>query len=130
LARTSPGKRGYEERTFQCSTCQRVEKLSFPVDPLKTDAVGWLAGELKPRSNERRNQIAPYSYFIRQMVGAQGLPEKAGTMCVQCDDINKRIEHYRRLASRLTDQPMLDGIQQLIERMQARKAALHPEHGK
>jgi hypothetical protein len=48
LARISPGKRGFEERTFECSTCQRVEKVSFLVDPLKTDAVGWLASELKP----------------------------------------------------------------------------------
>jgi uncharacterized protein YlaI len=48
LARISPGKRGYEERTFECSTCDRVEKLSLPVDPLKTDAVGWTASELKP----------------------------------------------------------------------------------
>jgi hypothetical protein len=48
LARISPGERGFEERTFECSTCYRVEKVSFPVDPLKTDAVGWLAGELKP----------------------------------------------------------------------------------
>ena len=48
LARISPGKRGYEERTFECSTCHRIEKTSFAVDPLKTDAPGWLAGELKP----------------------------------------------------------------------------------
>jgi uncharacterized protein YlaI len=48
LARISPGKRGYEERTFECSTCDRVEKVCFAVDPLKTDATGWLAGELKP----------------------------------------------------------------------------------
>jgi hypothetical protein len=48
LARISPGKRDFEERTFECSTCHRVEKLSFPVDPLKTDALGWLASELKP----------------------------------------------------------------------------------
>ena len=48
LARISPGERGFEERTFECSTCDRIEKVSFPVDPLKTDAVGWLAGELKP----------------------------------------------------------------------------------
>jgi hypothetical protein len=34
------------------------------------------------------------------------------------------------LASRLTDQPMLDGIKQLIDRMQAEKAALHPEQTK
>ncbi|MBR0947367.1 MULTISPECIES: sensor histidine kinase [Bradyrhizobium] len=48
LARVSPGKRGFEERTFECSTCERTEIVSFAVDPMKTDAVGWLAGELKP----------------------------------------------------------------------------------
>ena len=47
LARISPGKRGLEERTFECSTRHRVEKPSFPVDPRKTDAVGWLASEFK-----------------------------------------------------------------------------------
>jgi hypothetical protein len=39
---------GFEERTFECSTCRRIEKVLFPVDTLKTDAVGWLASELKP----------------------------------------------------------------------------------
>jgi uncharacterized protein YlaI len=48
LARISPGERGYEERTFQCATCERTEKISVAVDPMKNDAVGWLAGELKP----------------------------------------------------------------------------------
>jgi hypothetical protein len=48
LARVSPGARGFEERTFECSTCHRLKKVSVPVDPMKTDAVGWLAGELKP----------------------------------------------------------------------------------
>jgi hypothetical protein len=50
LARISPGERGLEERTFECSTCHRIEKASFAIDPLKTDALGWLAGELKPPS--------------------------------------------------------------------------------
>jgi hypothetical protein len=50
LTRISPGERGFEERTFECSTCHRIAKISFPVDPLKTDALGWLAGELKPPS--------------------------------------------------------------------------------
>ena len=49
LARISPGARGFEERTFECATCRRTQKASFPVDPIKTDAVGWLAGELRPR---------------------------------------------------------------------------------
>lgn len=48
LARISPGKRGFEERTFECSTCHRLEKVSIAIDPLKTDAVGWLASELRP----------------------------------------------------------------------------------
>ena len=48
LGRISPGQRGFERRTFECSTCRRTEEVSFPIDPLKTDAVGWLAGELKP----------------------------------------------------------------------------------
>jgi hypothetical protein len=39
----SPGKRGFEERTFECSTCRRIENVSFPIDPMKTDALGWLA---------------------------------------------------------------------------------------
>ncbi|MCK1710827.1 MULTISPECIES: response regulator [unclassified Bradyrhizobium] len=48
LARISPGAHGSEERTFECSTCERTEKISIVVDPMKTDAVGWLAGELRP----------------------------------------------------------------------------------
>jgi hypothetical protein len=43
LARISPGERGFQERTSECSTCHRIEKVSFPIDPLKTDAVGWAA---------------------------------------------------------------------------------------
>jgi len=48
LARISPGQRGFEERTFECRTCHRIEKISIAIDPLKTDAVGWLASELRP----------------------------------------------------------------------------------
>ncbi|WP_409191995.1 response regulator [Bradyrhizobium sp. RDM4] len=43
-----PGPRGFDERTFECSTCNRTEVVRFPVDPMQTDAVGWLAGELNP----------------------------------------------------------------------------------
>jgi hypothetical protein len=43
LARVSPGERGFEERTFEYATCHRIEKLSFSVDPLRTDSRG-LAG--------------------------------------------------------------------------------------
>jgi hypothetical protein len=50
LGRVSPGDRGFEERTFECATCHRIQKVAFPVDPLKTDALGWLASELRPPS--------------------------------------------------------------------------------
>jgi hypothetical protein len=50
-------------------------------------------------------------------------------MCKQCVELDSKIEHYRVLASRVTDQPILDGIKHLIEKMQAEKAALHPKQG-
>jgi hypothetical protein len=48
LARISPAKAGFEKRTFECSACGRTEMASSVVDPMKTDAIGWLAGELNP----------------------------------------------------------------------------------
>jgi hypothetical protein len=48
LARISPGKRGFDDYTFECSTCHRTEKVSVVVDPMRTDAAGWFAGELRP----------------------------------------------------------------------------------
>jgi hypothetical protein len=48
-------------------------------------------------------------------------------MCDRCFEIDKKIDHYRTLASLINDQLMLDGIKQLIERMQAQKIALHPD---
>jgi beta-phosphoglucomutase-like phosphatase (HAD superfamily) len=48
-------------------------------------------------------------------------------MCDKCAELDSKIEHYQRLASRIADQPTLDGIKELIEQMKAQKAALHPE---
>ena len=48
-------------------------------------------------------------------------------MCEKCAELDSKIEHYQRMASRITDQAMLDGIEELIERMKAQKAAFHPE---
>jgi RNase P subunit RPR2 len=46
--RVSPGARGFQELSFKCSTCGHIEKLATPVDPVRTDAAGWLASELIP----------------------------------------------------------------------------------
>jgi hypothetical protein len=48
-------------------------------------------------------------------------------MCDKCVELDSKIEHYRRLSAGITDQPTLDGIKNLIEEMNAQKAALHPE---
>jgi hypothetical protein len=50
-------------------------------------------------------------------------------MCEKCAELDLKIEQYRALARRITDQLTLDGIALLIKRMEARKAALHPENG-
>jgi hypothetical protein len=65
-----------------------------------------------------------YSRTERQIVTGSAA---VGAMCEKCVELDSKIEHYRRLASRLTDQPTIDGIKGLIERMQAQKLALHPE---
>jgi len=51
-------------------------------------------------------------------------------MCEKCVEFDEKIEDYRRLSSRITDQATLNGIKELIERMQAQKAALHPEQAR
>jgi hypothetical protein len=48
-------------------------------------------------------------------------------MCDKCVELDRKIEHYHRLASRFTDQALLDGIRELIERAEGEKAGLHPE---
>jgi hypothetical protein len=48
LARIAPGPAGFELRTFDCSQCDRVEKIAIALDPTKSGDVGWLVGELQP----------------------------------------------------------------------------------
>jgi hypothetical protein len=47
LASTLPGPTGFDVRTFDCSKCGRVEKIVIALDPMKSGAVGWFAGELQ-----------------------------------------------------------------------------------
>jgi hypothetical protein len=50
LARISPGPaEGCECRTFECPKCDHMLTVTVAVDPMQSDdAVGWVAGELKP----------------------------------------------------------------------------------
>ena len=45
LVGISPGPAGFELRTFDCSSCDHVEKIAIASDPLKSGDVGWFVGE-------------------------------------------------------------------------------------
>lgn len=51
-------------------------------------------------------------------------------MCEMCVELDGKIEHYERMASKTTNQSTLEGIQKLIKRMKGQKALLHPERTK
>jgi hypothetical protein len=48
LARIMPGSKGYDLRSFECGKCDHVIKMTVATDPMKSDKLGWAAGELKP----------------------------------------------------------------------------------
>jgi hypothetical protein len=48
-------------------------------------------------------------------------------MCSECIQIDRKIEHLRTLALRVSDQQTLNGIAGLIAELEAKKLALHPQ---
>jgi hypothetical protein len=47
-------------------------------------------------------------------------------MCWYCEQIDKKIEHYRGLSVRVTDERSVKSLDILIAALQARKNQLHP----
>jgi hypothetical protein len=48
-------------------------------------------------------------------------------MCDKCAELDKRIEHYRKMTLAVSDQLTVERIKELIEDLQAQKVVLHPE---
>lgn len=48
-------------------------------------------------------------------------------MCEKCDEIDRKIERYRRIQRTILDQVTVDRAKELIAELEAQKAALHPE---
>jgi len=47
-------------------------------------------------------------------------------MCSRCDDIDKKIEHYRLILKQVMDRDFSDGAKALIVELEAEKSSLHP----
>ena len=48
LARVTPARLGFNSLTFECVRCACVEKVIETADPIQSDVLGWLLGELRP----------------------------------------------------------------------------------
>jgi hypothetical protein len=48
-------------------------------------------------------------------------------MCDKCQELEKKIERYRRLAFSINDRLTIDRFNQLIKDAEAEKAKLHPD---
>ena len=48
-------------------------------------------------------------------------------MCDKCVELNEKIEHYRKLASAVSDRITVERIADLIKAMEAKKVQFHPE---
>lgn len=48
LARLGAGPSGFSTASFECQKCGYVSTTALSGDPMTSDALGWLASELKP----------------------------------------------------------------------------------
>jgi hypothetical protein len=48
-------------------------------------------------------------------------------MCTRCDEIDRKVERNKFLASRIIDPDAVDAIRKLSQELLDEKAALHPE---
>jgi hypothetical protein len=50
LARITPARLGFNSQAFECVQCGHLEKVLIAADPIQSDVLGWLLGELGPSS--------------------------------------------------------------------------------
>jgi hypothetical protein len=51
-------------------------------------------------------------------------------MCDRCEELDKKIAHYRQIIARVLDPLLTEGVGKMIEEMEAQKATFHPEQQK
>jgi hypothetical protein len=50
LARITPARLGFNSQAFECVQCGHLEKVLIAADPIQSDVLGWLLGELRSPS--------------------------------------------------------------------------------
>jgi|SRR5229473_8029123 len=48
LSKLEAGSSGSDCRTFECQKCGHIRRMVVSNDPMTSDMLGWLAGELRP----------------------------------------------------------------------------------
>lgn len=48
LSKLERGPTGFDYHSFECQKCGRIQTTVVERDPLTSDALGWLASELRP----------------------------------------------------------------------------------
>jgi hypothetical protein len=48
-------------------------------------------------------------------------------MCWKCAELDRRIDHLRRMVEQVSDTMTIEAAKQMVEKMEAEKAKLHPE---
>ena len=51
-------------------------------------------------------------------------------MCVNCDELDKKIARYNRLSASISDRTTIDRFLQIVAEMEAEKVARHSEEKK
>jgi predicted component of type VI protein secretion system len=80
---------------------------------------------MPPCRAENKRAVAAF-FRDRRQKGAAFRANAELAMCEKCAELDEKIGHYRMVIMRVPDAQTVEGINKLIEKMQAEKAALHP----
>jgi hypothetical protein len=75
------------------------------------------------------NQLPPsrVMFFGAATARPSSVRGSSSPMCDKCEELDKKIEHYRRIRLSIGDQITVERIEALIGDLQAQKAVPHPE---
>ena len=48
VQRIAAARGGFEHWTLRCTSCGRIDQMQVSTDPLVSEALGWIEGELRP----------------------------------------------------------------------------------